>query len=283
MAQLGTSAVLVVNESSGSNDPGSIDDVRNWLDHAGCTARREICFPQDDVLSGNELDAGGHDTLVIFTGDGSIHAAIEAVDGWSGQVLVLPGGTMNLLSKRLHGDCEVHEIFARIGQGQVRRTRPSLIETPCGVGLSGALTGPGTAWNEVREAMRGADITEMATGTIKALGESVDGAMVRIIDPALGRREGYPLVLLSPEEGGIDVRAFHAETAGEYIKQALALIRRDFRNGPHDRLGMVNELALEQNGEDELAMLVDGEPFTAPAPVRFRLGKAAVDLLSTLP
>ena len=282
MTQLGSSVCLVLNENSGSNDPGSIDDIRNWLREMGSQAKREVCFPKEDLPSPEELDAGGYETLVIYTGDGSINAAVAAVDGWAGQVLVLPGGTMNLLAKRLHGDAEAHEIFERLRAGTVRATRPTVIETPCGTGLSGVLTGPGTAWNEVREAMRGIDIAEMASGTLAALDETLDGAMIRVARPALGRAEGYPLILLSPEDDGIVIEAFHAETAGEYVQQALALARRDFRDGPHDRLGCERDIELEQDGASEVAMLVDGEPFTAPGPARLRLGKAGVDLLSTL-
>ena len=50
-----------------------------------------------------ELDAAGIKRLAIFTGDGSLNAAITNLYGWGGKILVLPGGTMNLLCKRLNG------------------------------------------------------------------------------------------------------------------------------------------------------------------------------------
>ena len=62
--------------------------------------------------------------------------------------------------------------------------------------------------------------------------------MIACVEPPLGRREGYPLVMpRARATTAIEVDAYYAESAGEYLEQAWALLRRNFREGPHEVLG----------------------------------------------
>ncbi len=203
--------------------------------------------------------------------------------GWGGAVLVLPGGTMNLLYHRLHGERDMAEVLAAVGAGRARRCRPDILRCDRGDGLSGVMAGPGTQWNEVREAIRKTDIPAVATGVAAAIGKSVAAPMIACADPALGRPEGYPLAMLTPEAGGFTVDAYHAETLDEYLAQGLALLKRDFRDGPHDRLGKVEAVTIENFSGEPVGLLIDGEPADAGARVRFTLAACEVDLLATQP
>ena len=272
---------LVVNEDSGSNDPDSVAALRDQLAAARMPVVRDVCFPTDELPTPQALDAAGVGIVAIFTGDGSINALVTALDGWGGRILVLPGGTMNLLSKRLHGDAGAEVIVARVADGDCTDTRPTIVGTDFGPGLSGVLVGPGTVWNEVREAMRDFDPAGIVGGTAHGLAESVSGPMVHCAEPGLGRAEGYPLLLLSPVEDGFTVLAYHAESAGEYAAQALALLKRDFREGPHDDLGTVRRLTIASTDGSPIGVLVDGEPAECSGRERFVLARAGVDLVAT--
>ncbi|WP_306790511.1 diacylglycerol kinase family protein, partial [Escherichia coli] len=50
------------------------------------------------------------DTVVLFAGDGTINAALSALKDWEGTFLILPGGTMNLLARSLHGTLDPQAI-----------------------------------------------------------------------------------------------------------------------------------------------------------------------------
>ncbi|GMM91867.1 diacylglycerol/lipid kinase family protein [Qipengyuania sp. MTN3-11] len=274
-------AWLLVNSASGSNTPAALASLDECLGDHGISVERTICFPDEDLPSASELDAASIPCLIIYTGDGTLNAAIGELKGWGGAVLVLPGGTMNLLSKRLHGDRENEAIIATVSGGGARRVRPVMACCDAGTALAGLLVGPGTRWGSVREAMRELDIPGIAAGTAEALAEMTGTAMVRAASPGLGSADGYPLIELTPGEHGIQLDAFYAENAGEFAAQGWAILRRNFREGPHDRLGVVEKVTLESADGSPLGILIDGEPAKLGPRAEFSMAPCALDLLAT--
>jgi diacylglycerol kinase family enzyme len=274
-------AWLVVNAASGSNNPAALEELHQCLADNGIAVARTISFPDDDLPDPAALDAAGIPLVVIYTGDGTLNATLTSLKGWSGAVLVLPGGTMNLLSKRLHGDFPTPEIVAVFASGGARRRRVLKIVGDCGDAYAGLLAGPGTHWGNVREAMRELDIAAVASGTAEALAASTGETAVRAVEPPLGRREGYPLIDMTPGEHGIQVNGYAAATAGEIAQQGWALLRRRFREGPHDRLGIVETITLENVDGSAVEVLLDGERCNGAKSMTFRVAESEVDLLAT--
>jgi hypothetical protein len=275
------SICLVTNAASGSNEEQALEALERSFGTAGLRIVRKIRFPDEPLPSIRMLDAAGIDCVAVFAGDGTVNSLVTSLYGWGGAVLVLPGGTMNLLFHRLHGDREAADVLAAVGAGKAQRRRPDIIRCDNGDGLSGVMAGPGTEWNRVREALRNIDIAGVAAGTVQAIGKSVAAPMIACRDPALGRAEGYPLIMLTPEQGGFVVDAYYAETLEEYLAQGLALLRRDFREGPHETIGTVAELTIRNVSGEPVGLLVDGEPADAGPYIRFVLAPCEVDLLAT--
>ena len=115
----------------------------------------------------------------------------------------------------------------------------------------------------------------------QALGETLGTAGIVCREPAIGREEGYPLVMLTPTHGGIRVTGFYAETPGEFLEGGWALVRRRFREGPHDDLGVVERIGLASTADEPFGVLIDGEKDESPGPQEFRLVPCGVDLLAT--
>lgn len=274
-------AWLIVNAASGSNSPAALAELEGCISGNGLAIERTVNFPDDDLPDRAALEAAGDPLLVIYTGDGTLNAALGRVAGWAGAVLVLPGGTMNLLSKRLHGTYPTSEIVALVAAGGARRRRVSRILGPCGDAYAGLLAGPGTHWGVVREAMRELDIAGIASGAAEALAKSTGETAVRAATPPLGNREGYPLIDMTPGEHGIQVNGYHAGNLAELAQQGWALLRRRFRDGPHDRLGIVEEITLENIDGSPVEVLLDGENCEAVPSVTFRVAESEVDLLAT--
>ncbi|MEG9269584.1 diacylglycerol/lipid kinase family protein [Qipengyuania sp. Mu-71] len=133
---------LIVNSRSGSNSEAALVALERSLAEYGMPAEKTIAFPAEELPNRTVLQDADVDRLIVFTGDGTLNAVIEAVTGWSGEVLVLPGGTMNLLSARLHGaDTEYDAILERIASGAFRPVRPKMAcclrEGPMPVSWSG--------------------------------------------------------------------------------------------------------------------------------------------------
>jgi hypothetical protein len=272
---------LVINDASGSNDRQARDRLELALREAGFRVKQVIPLPEQELPDPAALDAAGIALVTVFAGDGSVNALVERLSGWSGAVLVLPGGTMNLLYHRLHGEREIDEVVRLAAQGVARPTRPGVIACRQGTALVDLLAGPGTSWYHVREAMRDADLLAVADHAAQAIGETLATPGIACRAPALGLAEGYPLVMLSPGADGIRVAGFHAETPGEMLQGSWALLRRRFREGPHDDLGQVEQITLASTAGEPFGILIDGERAESPGEEVFRLVPCAVDLLAT--
>lgn len=276
---MGRSFTLVVNSRSGSYDRDVIDAILASAGELGCGDTREIRIPDDDCPRPDDL--AEDELLAIFAGDGTVNATISGLYGWDGAILVLPGGTMNLLSKRLHGEVEWRTILEQVARGDAARIRPNIVRTACGDAFAGVMAGPGTSWNEVREAMRDIDVAGVASGTVAAFGETTGGARIAIHDPQIGREEGYPMIEVFPAEEGMDLQCYHADHAGEFIVQLGALVTRDFRNGPHDKYGPVDRLHFVADDGAPMGLMLDGEPVPAGPREELAVARCEVDLLAT--
>ncbi|MGC1270443.1 MAG: diacylglycerol kinase family protein [Croceibacterium sp.] len=272
---------LITNAASGSNSEAAVEGLKQACADAGMKIAGHTTFPDAPVPSPQELAAAGAGVVMVYAGDGTINATISALAGWDGAILVLKGGTMNLLYHRLHGDQEVEQVIAAVARGAVQQVRRGVVHSPHGQALAGLMAGPGTSWCDVREAMRDGAVVDLAATAVKALEQSLGGATIACRDPALGRPEGYPLVMLTPQDDGIVVEAYHSESTADYLAQGWALLKRDFRQGPHTDLGTVRRLVLASTDGLPFGLLIDGEPRETGSEVELTLANCGVDLLAT--
>lgn len=273
---------LIHNDSSGSNDREALDGLGRACEDRGLRIAWRTSFPTEELPTPAMLDAAGADLVAIFAGDGTVNAALDALSGWSGAVLVLPGGTMNLLYHRLFGEQDMDQVLDAVAAGRVHRRRPGIIASPLGNAYADLLAGPGTSWNEVREAMRKVDVASVASETRAAFSETLGGDPVRCQEPPLGRVEGYPMLQLQPYDQHIAVKAYHAETAERFVEQLVSLVNRDFRSGPYDDLGTTDRLVLAGVAREGLDLLLDGEPAATRTACEFVLARCQVDLLASV-
>lgn len=270
---------LVTNSASGSHSDQAVQDLTAEFAAAGCPLDHVVTIPDEPQPDRAALEAAGVDLLAIYTGDGTINGVVTALYDWDGHVLVLPGGTQNLLAKALHGDVTAAAIVAALAEARGAAVGRHLIRTSQGDALCEVLAGPGAKWSDVREAMREGDLGGMAASLSEAIGQSAGGAPVRICEPELGKPEGYPAVRVHPADGRMIVDGYAAETMADYAKQGLALLRRDFREGPHDELG--EHPAIVCRSDEPIELMIDGERMTGEREERFEIHKCAVEFLAT--
>ena len=269
---------LVVNRASGSSDEGTPEALAKRFAESGHPLARAVVLPDEQPPSRAAIEAGGVDLLAIHAGDGTQNAVITTLYGWSGRVLVLPGGTQNLLAKSLHGEASADQIIAALGNGALQVVRRDLVHSAQGDGLCEILAGPGARWSDVREAMRERDLKEVAATLGEAIGQTSGGAAVRIAEPALGKADGYPAVRLYPDDGALAVDGYDAEGIADVARQGLALLRRDFRDGPHDELGL--HPAVVCRSDHPIDLMIDGERKRGGREERFERRECAVDFLA---
>lgn len=272
---------LVHNKSSGSNDDDALTSLRDAFGSAGISLVGDTCFPRDDAPKPADLDKAGADTVAIFAGDGTISSVVAGLDGWQGAVLPLPGGTMNMLSRRLHGDATAPEVVARFHGGIAQRVRPTVLQSRHAIGLTGALAGPGTAWADVREAMREPNLEELVSTVGEAISSSTGGPKVLCLDVDCGREEGYTAITLTPRDDGIEGAGYYTASLADYARQGMALLHRDFRSGPNEPLGRHQKIRLASSDKQPMGLLIDGESYDGDVEEEFELGTSRVDFWAT--
>lgn len=271
-------ACLIVNAASGSNTPDACDAIGNGLRVQGIAIARSVAVPDDSLPTPAELDAADISLVAIYTGDGTLRSALTGLEGWRGAGLVLPGGTTNLLSKALHGDRPFEEILAELPRMMRRRRR--CLRSEAGTAVIEVVAGPGAKWSDVREGLREGDVAAVASSTVDAAQASAGGSTVVLSHPDLGKPEGYSGVRLIPTDGGIQVEGYGADTITDYFAQGIALLRRDFRTGPHDDLGLHPRVHCASVDESPIELMLDGERDCGPSELQFSLAELEVDLLT---
>lgn len=266
---------FIVNPQSGSYDESLVSAIRDHAESAGQPIDRVIEVGTDDLPDARM--ARGVDRILVMTGDGTVSAVHEALSGWQGELLVLPGGTMNLLSRALQGEAKPLEIMDAVLAGKAKTITIPLITVGEFTAISGLFAGPTTAWGDVREQLRQVDV--------KALVETVPQAIAATLGEQCVTAQGvpgeYPAFYLQPGEGGITLFGVRAEGAGDLLAHGWAWLKGDFREGPVDRLG-VHE-ALEVAGSEAggtLSLLVDGEKCETADPATFSAAQSEIRFLS---
>lgn len=271
---------LVTNAASGSNSDAAVDDLVASLSASGCAPARIVRFPDEQLPAREALEAEGVATLAVFTGDGTINAAASLLEGWAGALLVLPGGTQNLLSKSLHGDVPAEEITGKLAQA--RPIRRNALRTTQGVALVELLAGPGAMWADVRESVRDLDLATIAETFTTALRETREGPGVRLAEPATGGKpEGYRAIRMAPTDADcMEADGYDFADWGEFAAQGFAmLVKRDFRQGPHDELGRFPSAVIES--DSAIALMIDGERRKGDRRETVVCEQFALDFLST--
>ena len=142
---------LIANARSGSVSDTTREGVVAALESRGALAGRTD-FPTEPLPEPRDLTAAGVDTVAVLAGDGTINAAARRYADWPGALLILPGGTMNLLARALHGDAAPVAIVELLDQA--RAVDLPVIAAAEHRAFVGVILGPATAWNRARERWR---------------------------------------------------------------------------------------------------------------------------------
>lgn len=267
--------LLIINANSGSAKAISEEDLVTQLREGGFDPVRLIRLPDEDIPDRQAVEALNVDVIAILSGDGTIAGVCAALAGWAGALLILPGGTMNLLSRRLHGDLPVFELLAKLGEAQTSVAPVSVIKVEGREVLTGLIAGPSTEWGKVREGLRQLNVSELVEKVPEAWSATTASESVRIE----GRDSGYPAIFVEPlDNGKLSVLAFKADGVVDMFAHGIAWLRRDFREGPSDDLGEMSEVTIVDD-DKKLGLLVDGEQDEATSPLKCVAGMSSVNFV----
>ncbi|MBL0925225.1 MAG: hypothetical protein IBJ12_12260 [Sphingomonadaceae bacterium] len=269
--------LLVINKSSGSVGEVDFEELTSAFQTAGFSLEHIVELPRDELPHRADVEKMAVDVVATLSGDGTVASVCSRLKGWGGALLVLPGGTMNLLSRRLYGEQSIPGLLQSLGQAQQEPRHVSVIETAQGEVFTGLIAGPSTRWGEVRESIRHLDLAEMVEKVPEAWAATTTSDSVRVE----GLEGGYPAIFVEPlDNGNLCVRAFRADGLGDMLSHGMAWLRRDFRNGPHDDLGEMRAVDIIDDGDAEIGLLLDGEQASGQSPFRCVAGRSSVKFIT---
>lgn len=269
---------LIYNGSSGSHDDDALQALVEAMGAAG-HAPAKVVDCKDGTPDAAEADRAGIGLLAVHGGDGTLSRTIAGLEGFGGTILALPGGTFNLLARDIFGERTPLDIVTLLGEGRLGVRRRNCIRGPELLALCELLAGPGAKWADVREEMRDANVGEVLVKGWDAATTSTVGPMVGLIQPPAGREEGYAGIRFCPKAEGIAIEGFAAEGLGDYLQQGMAILKRDFREGPHDDLGTPRSVECRSLEGEPIPLMIDGERSEGGSSLTFSLDRLDVDLL----
>lgn len=271
-----TRPALACNLRSGSSDEALVGRLTEICDAAAAPLVRAFILPDDDLPTATMLADDGIDLLLVLSGDGTLNAAAAKLETWEGAILPLPGGTLNLFHKTLHGDAEPEDILHAALAGKARAVHPPTILSDAGRAYIGVIAGPTTAWAEVREQFRSLSLSGLAETIPGAIDATLHGDGVRI----RGSDQSFQAINLTPKPDRILAEGLITDSAGSILSHGIAWLGGDFREGPSVDLSERRAVVIESKGS--IGLLLDGEPAELPSGATYRLEPSPLAFLTTL-
>lgn len=270
-----TRPALLYNLRSGSSDDAVVERLTGLCAEHGAPVAATFTLPDGDIPDSAALVAAEADVLIVLSGDGTVNAAAASLETWDGAMLPLPGGTLNLFHKRLHGDRQPEEILRDALEGRARRVHPPTIRSDAGRAFIGVIAGPTTAWAEVREQFRSLSISGLAETIPDAIDATIYGDGVRI----RGSDQSFQAINLTPQHDHILAEGLITDNAGSILRHGIAWLAGDFREGPSVDLSGQRTVVIE--GIGQIGLLLDGEPAELPSGAAYRLEASPLAFLAT--
>jgi Diacylglycerol kinase catalytic domain len=268
--------LLIINKFSGSVGSVDFEELKQSFAVAGFAIEQVVELPEEELPKRAEVEKMAVDVVATLSGDGTVAGVCEKLRGWSGALLVLPGGTMNLLSRRLYGEQTVGSLLDMLGSAEHSAECVSVVNTPNAEVFTGLIAGASTRWGEVRESIRNLDLAEVVEKVPEAWTATTTSESVRIE----GMEGGYPAIFVEPlDNGNLGVRAFRADGVGDMLSHGIAWLRRDFREGPHDDLGEMRQVTIIDDKDAEIGLLLDGEQANGKSPFRCVAGQSSMKFI----
>lgn len=252
---------IIVNEKSGSVPEDGREQLELAIGEAGHDALRPADTEAELDRQVADLSGAGVEAIAVWGGDGTICAVLQAVKGEL-PVLILPGGTMNLLPKRLHdGELDWKKVIARV----LDNPRPSWISAGEVDGQRfyvAALFGQLTHLGSSREAVREGSLREAVS--ILTDRETLDiETNIRIEVDEPGKQRDFPATaaaVMPCEEGGLEIAVIAPDSHLDLAATALDALVRGWREGAHFHAEGATAIRMHHALGEAIPATIDGEP-----------------------
>lgn len=281
--------IALFNPNSGSVSADGGERLRAALDAVGVRGADILQTDGDDFIGQlKSVAAQSPDLFVVWGGDGTLKAALETVGQATPNLLLLPGGTMNLLPKSIHGEKTWDQIIADVIAAPKRKILPAG-KVNDELFFCAMLAGAPAHFAEARESLRRGELVKaaaeakVAIDTLNSLhldarygdGYSFDGGRLpttSIIGAVVGS--------LTKEGKGMEVAALASPTAGGALNVVWTSFFADWRSAPGVTAVPATSLEIGNGDGGDIPVIADGEHIQAGPSVRVSFIEEAAQCLT---
>ena len=268
---------LILNRASRAVGDDWEAKLVSALEARGASVAGTTDFPHDPLPTPETLTAAQVDVAVIAAGDGTINATARMLDDWPGKLLVLPGGTMNLLAKSLHGDASPEAIIAVVSDPPASR-QLATIESGEHRAVVGAIVGPAASWVHAREAVRKSRWTRLRRAIrlawLRSLSRSVH------LYKGRQRSRGYRAVFIHPDGESLSVVKVRASGWTDGVRLGFTYLTGTWETARGVEVSCAAEIKIAE--PRQTFALFDGEPVRLPPYAILRRGQTKLQFVTTL-
>jgi diacylglycerol kinase family enzyme len=279
--------VALYNPAAGSVTADGGEKLSEALAEAGVRQVELVEIDRTDCKNQiKRLTETNPDLFIVWGGDGTLRSAL----GFAGQsianLLLLPGGTMNLLTKSIHGDKTWQAILKEVIASPKRTVIPAG-KVNDEIFYCAMLAGAPARLAEARESLRRGELVKAAVEARAAL-ETL-GALhldARYRDGYTFERATLPTtsvigVLVGPlaQDAEMEVATLTDPSAGGALSVMWSSFVSDWRSSPGVTIAPARSLVIESEDGD-IPVIVDGEAIDAGDTVRVSYVKEAAQCLT---
>ncbi len=274
------SALVLLNEKAGSVGPNAAVEIVDALNAAGVGQ----FFIVDATRMSRRVfqRAAEFDAIIVLGGDGTARSAAELAPRNGPPLILLPGGTLNILPKALYGDLSWPQALAAVLERGVERRLPLGRANGEAFYVAGLFGAP-TLMARARESMREGKPLEAFSRFRHALKRSFARRLrARAGSDKMRKAEGIG-VLCPSFSGGIEADNLEwvrldAKDLVELARVSLRAITADWRNDSTIEIGKCETGDIYAPGI--IPATLDGEPRTFLSYVRITFTKNGPKVLA---
>jgi diacylglycerol kinase family enzyme len=277
----------IINPLSRTVPKGASDELKAAIAAAGHELV-SLSIASDDLEARAHAAAeSGADAIVVWGGDGTLACVLTICGADGPPVLTLPGGTMNMLPRRLHGEGSWHEVLDRvladpeervIAAGDVDGHRFYV------AALFGRLTGLAESREAVRkgqlldaaQTMVDGDVLSVETRLSLHCGQAGNPDKAR--GPAI-EAVAAAVALTDGPHPAFDVASIDPSSALELISTAMDAMIRGWRDADAVERDVTSSVTVEDPDGLAIPSTLDGEQVQFETPVEVRLIERAAKVL----
>lgn len=256
----------LVNPAAGSVSRDGLARLKSLLESLGHGhAELHELDLADCSMQMAELAAMDPDLMIVWGGDGTLRTALSVIGKTTPNLVLLPGGTMNVLCNALHGAKPWHDVLRSVIDSPRRRTLSAgKIEDQ--VFYCAMLAGAPARMAEARESLRTGDIGAAAVAARAALDTLQSIHLTARLNAGYAGDERLPSTsiigaLVGPlsKSPGMEVAALADPSALGALNVVWQSFLTDWRNAPGVTVISAKSLTIENETDDPIPAIIDGE------------------------